>query len=151
MIKNNRFGIASSELLIRYHVIVFLLPCVRLKVMSMNDLAKEVLNIIRTAGGKGLLIEEIASELGIDSQVIKPIIEQMMSEGLIKMQKQDQEDSRYFMKDTTDAESARSSLSDLNGCPCFHCLKISKCGIRQPDSPVACKEMEIWLVSSEDL
>ncbi|TXT57030.1 MAG: hypothetical protein BAJATHORv1_20628 [Candidatus Thorarchaeota archaeon] len=117
----------------------------------MNDLAEEVLNLIRTAGGKGLRIEEIASELGIDSQVITPTIEQMMSEGLIEMQKQDQKDPRYFVKATTDGETGRSSLSDLNGCPCFHCLKISKCGVRQPDSPVACKELEMWLVSSEDL
>jgi hypothetical protein len=68
----------------------------------------------------------------------------LLSEGRI-MQKQEFEDERYVLKPALIEDSEPSGLSDMNGCPCFHCLRISKCGVRQPDSPVSCKELEEWM------
>ena len=41
--------------------------------------------------------------------------------------------------------------STVNTCPCYHCLSISKCGVRQPNSPTTCKELQEWLqISSSE-
>jgi len=110
----------------------------------MNDDTDQILNALRDAGENGLLIGELADRLGIDSQEIAKTITTLMSEGLI-MQKQELEKERYMMKTPVVDESEPGALSDMNGCPCFHCLKIGRCGIRQPDSPVTCRELEEWL------
>jgi len=112
----------------------------------MNDDIDQILNALRDAGTNGLLIGELADRLGIDSQKIAETITTLMSEGRI-MQKQELEEERYMIKNTVVDDAELAGLSDMNGCPCFHCLKIGRCGIRQPDSPVTCRELEEWLGS----
>ena len=114
------------------------------KVISMNDDTDQILNALRDAGENGLLVGELADRLGIDSQKITKTIMTLMSEGRI-MQKQELEKERYLIRTPVDDDAETSGLSDMNGCPCFHCLKIGRCGIRQPESPVTCKELEEWL------
>lgn len=109
--------------------------------MNNTDL---ILNALRDAGDDGLLIGELADRLGIDNDTITTTIETLMSEGLV-MQKQELEEERYLIRTPVPDNSEPGSLSDMNGCPCFHCLKIGRCGIRQPDSPVTCRELEEWL------
>ncbi len=103
----------------------------------------QILNALRDAGDDGLLIGELADRLGIDNETITMTIETLMSEGLV-MQKQELKEERYVIRTPVADNSEPSSLSDMNGCPCFHCLKIGRCGIRQPDSPVTCRELEEW-------
>ncbi|MGY5855395.1 MAG: hypothetical protein RTS72_02260 [Candidatus Thorarchaeota archaeon] len=110
----------------------------------MNDDSDQILTALRDAGENGLLIGELTDRLGIDSQKITETINTLMSEGRI-MQKQELEKERFMIKTPVVDDAEPSGLSDMNGCPCFHCLKIGKCGIRQPDSPVSCKELEEWL------
>jgi hypothetical protein len=110
----------------------------------MNDDSDQILTALRDAGENGLLIGELADRLGIDSQKITKTIITLMAEGRI-MQKQELEKERFMIKTPVVDDAEPSVLSDMNGCPCFHCLKIGKCGIRQPDSPVTCKELEEWL------
>ena len=110
----------------------------------MNDDTDQILNALRDAGENGLLVGELADRLGIDSQQITKTITTLVSEGQI-MQKQELEKERYMIKTTVVDDAESVSLSDMNGCPCFHCLKIGKCGIRQPDSPITCREIEEWL------
>lgn len=114
------------------------------KVIPMNDDTDPILNALRDAGENGLLIGELADRLGIDSQKITKTITTLMSEGRI-MQKQELEKERYMIKTPVADDVEPSALSDMNGCPCFHCLKIGRCGIRQPESPVTCRELEEWL------
>ena len=114
------------------------------KVISMNDDTDQILSALRDAGENGLLIGELADRLGIDSQKITKTITTLMSEGRI-MQKQELEKERYMIKTPVVDDAEPSALSDMNGCPCFHCLKIGRCGIRQPESPVTCRELEDWL------
>lgn len=114
------------------------------KVISMNDDADQILKALRDAGENGLLIGELVDRLGIDSQEIAKTINTLMSEGLI-MQKQELEEERYMIKTPVTDDAEPGALSDMNGCPCFHCLRIGRCGIRQPDSPVTCSELEEWL------
>lgn len=114
------------------------------KVISMNDDSDQILTALRDAGEKGLLIGELADRLGIDSQKITKTIITLMAEGRI-MQKQELEKERFMIKTPVVDDAEPSVLTDMNGCPCFHCLKIGKCGIRQPDSPVTCRELEEWL------
>jgi hypothetical protein len=110
----------------------------------MNDDTDQILKALRDAGENGLLIGELADRLGIDSQEIATIIDTLVSEGRI-MQKQELEQERYMIKTPVADDAEPGGLSDMNGCPCFHCLRIGRCGIRQPDSPVTCRELEEWL------
>ncbi|MGY5865868.1 MAG: helix-turn-helix domain-containing protein [Candidatus Thorarchaeota archaeon] len=109
----------------------------------MND-ADQLLNALRDAGENGLLIGELADRLGIDQATVTAMIETLMSEGLV-MQKQELKEERYAVKLPVADEAEPTSLSDMDGCPCFHCLRISRCGVRQPDSPVTCNEIEDWM------
>jgi hypothetical protein len=120
-----------------------MLPCVYSKVIVMND-TDQLLNALRDAGENGLLISELTDRLGIDQAMITTMIETLMSEGLV-MQKQELKEERYAIKLPAADDADPTSLSDMDGCPCFHCLRISKCGVRQPDSPVTCNEIEDWL------
>ena len=109
----------------------------------MNDI-DQVLKALRAAGENGLLIGDLADRLGIKKKTITTLIETLMSEGLV-MQKQELKEERYAIKLPVADDAEPSSLSDMDGCPCFHCLRISKCGVRQPDSPVTCREIEDWM------
>jgi hypothetical protein len=120
-----------------------MLPRVYSKVIVMND-ADQILKALNDAGEKGLLIEELADRLGIDNTQVTTMIETLMSEGLV-MQKQELKEERYAMKIPVADDADSAGLSDMDGCPCFHCLRISRCGVRQPDSPVTCREIEDWM------
>ncbi len=109
----------------------------------MND-SDQILNALRNAGENGLLIGELADRLGIDNETITTTIETLMSEGLV-MQKQELKEERYTIRSPVADDAEPSSLSDMDGCPCFHCLKIGRCGVRQPDSPVTYRELEEWM------
>ncbi|TFF92666.1 hypothetical protein EU545_00090 [Candidatus Thorarchaeota archaeon] len=112
----------------------------------MNDVVDQVLSALRAAGENGLLIEEITDRLGIDSKEVSQAISTLTSEGRIVQKTK--EDERYMIRAPLEEESESGRLSDMDGCPCYHCLKIGRCGIRQPDSPVTCKEFEDWMNSS---
>jgi len=114
----------------------------------MSDVADLVLGALQAAGNEGLFVEELAHRLGIDYQAIITTIQRMVSEGLV-MEEQDVENPRYFVKAGEEEGVGQRQLSDLNGCPCFHCLRIDRCGVRQPDSPVVCRSLEEWVISSE--
>ena len=104
------------------------------------------LSALRAAGEKGLFIDELASSLGIDKEGVADTIQQLESKGLVRVQKQELEEERYLIKAVVSEDGESGGLSDMNGCPCFHCLRIGKCGVRQPDSPVTCRELEEWML-----
>ena len=110
----------------------------------MNDVVDRILSELKSAKKDGLGINELAEKLGIEIKQITSALTTMMSEGQI-MQKQELENDKYLIKPTITDDSEPSGLTDMNGCPCFHCLRISKCGVRQPDTPVGCRELEEWL------
>ncbi|MFW9909714.1 MAG: hypothetical protein ACFFEF_14170 [Candidatus Thorarchaeota archaeon] len=114
----------------------------------MNNSVNQIISALRAAGGKGLVVDELAKSLDIDSDTIIEIVNQMIMENRV-MEKSDANEARYFLQDEMSDEVEQSRLSDLNGCPCFHCLKISRCGVRQPDSPVACRNLESWMITEK--
>ena len=114
----------------------------------MNDVVDLILSALRAVGDKGLLIDELVINLETNAGQIESTIAQLTSEGLV-MLKQEQEDKRYILNSQVGDDVELGSLSDLDGCPCFHCLKIGKCGIRQPDSPIVCRELEDWMLSTD--
>jgi hypothetical protein len=116
------------------------------KVISMKDVADQVLRALQEAGKGGLHIKELADRLGVDSNEISSAIEVLIKKGQI-MQKTTDNDE-YMIKSSLVDEPESGSLSDMNGCPCYHCLKIGRCGIRQPDSPVTCNELQDWMASA---
>lgn len=110
----------------------------------MNDAIDSILSELKIAKQDGLGIDELTEKLGIKKKQITLALTTLMSEGRI-MQKQELENDKYMIKPALTDDSEPSGLSDMNGCPCFHCLRISKCGIRQPDSPAECSELEEWM------
>jgi hypothetical protein len=116
------------------------------KVISMNDVVDQVLTALRAAGETGLLITELVDRLGVGSKEVSLAITTLTSEG--KIVQKTAEDDRYMIRTPLSAESESGRLSDMDGCPCYHCLRIGRCGIRQPDSPVTCKEFEDWMASA---
>ncbi len=110
----------------------------------MNDAIDSILSELKIAKQDGLGIDELTEKLGIDKKQITLALTTLMSEGRI-MQKQEHDD-KYILKPTTITDDSEpTGLTDMNGCPCFHCLRIGKCGIRQPDSPADCNELEEWM------
>lgn len=114
----------------------------------MNEVATQIMSALRSAGGKGLLIDEITTSLDIDLAIASNALNQLIKEKQV-MEKSDAKESRYFVRGIMGEEAEQGTLGDLNGCPCFHCLKISRCGVRQPDSPVACRAVEEWIETSD--
>ncbi|MGQ4912173.1 MAG: MarR family transcriptional regulator [Candidatus Thorarchaeota archaeon] len=112
----------------------------------MKDVADQILHTLHTAGPTGLNIKELADRLGVDSKKVSSAVAALVKEGLV-MEKTT-ENEKYIIRTGYDDDTESGSLSDMNGCPCYHCLKISRCGIRQPDSPVTCKELEEWMASA---
>ena len=109
----------------------------------MNDASDRIINELKSAKNNGLSIDELIEKLGIDNKQITLALTTLMSEGRI-MQTQEHED-KFILKPAITDDGDPTGLSDMNGCPCFHCLRIGKCGIRQPDSPATCKELEEWM------
>ena len=95
-----------------------------------------------------LVIEELIQSLDTDRNTIQTAIEQLILERKV-MEKSDANEARYLLSDSMVNEAEHGSLGDLNGCPCFHCLRIGRCGVRQPDTPVGCIDLQSWMDSSE--
>ena len=114
----------------------------------MKDIADRILNALSEASSKGLVIDELSANLGTDVETIITALEKLISEKQI-LEKTDANEAKYFIKLALEGGDEQGTLGDLNGCPCFHCLKISRCGVRQPDSPVACREMEDWIIIAD--
>jgi len=110
----------------------------------MKGVSDQILNELKTANKTGLSIMDLKERLDISLEQITSALTALMSEGKI-MQKQEVENERYIARTALTEESEASVITDMNGCPCFHCLRIAKCGVRQPDSPVLCRELEEWM------
>jgi len=121
-----------------------MLSYVNPKVISMKGVSDQILNELETANKAGLSIMDLKERLDISLEQITSALSALMSEGKI-MQKQEIENERYIARTAMTEESEPSVITDMNGCPCFHCLRIAKCGVRQPDSPVFCRELEDWM------
>ncbi|MFW9958852.1 MAG: hypothetical protein ACFFCT_12345 [Candidatus Odinarchaeota archaeon] len=121
-----------------------MLSHVNQKVISMNGVSEQILNELKTADQAGLSVMDLKERLDISLEQIMSALTALMSEGKI-MQKQEVENERYITRTALTEESEPSCLNDMDGCPCFHCLRITKCGVRQPDSPVLCRELEEWM------
>jgi hypothetical protein len=114
----------------------------------MNAVSKQILSALRSAGIRGLRINDIATSLEIDLATATNAIYEMIKEKQV-MEKSDANETRYILQGAMGDEAEQGTLGDLNGCPCYHCLKISRCGVRQPDSPVSCRNLETWMVTSD--
>lgn len=112
----------------------------------MKDLPVQIVRTLQAAGETGLRIDELATRLSTQPQEIEATISKLIEEGLV-MQKQESDGERYVASGTLVDSGESAGLGDLNGCPCFHCLRISRCGVRQPDSPVQCRELEDWTLT----
>ncbi len=109
-------------------------------------ISDQILDTLRAVGKNGLSIKELETRLKIGSKSIIEILEQLMAKGLV-MQKQDSEDIKYLIHNETSEGTTPTRSSDFNGCPCFHCPKISRCGVRQTDSPLICRSLDEWIAS----
>ena len=59
------------------------------------------------------------------------------SEGTLSVEK--------IPRDYTMAITSEATWDTLGGIPCFTCINVKKCGVRQPISPVSCSAINAWL------
>lgn len=111
----------------------------------MEYVADQIVAAIKAAGNRGLLASVLKNELNLNEITLTKTLKELRRKGFIMQTKETAEDRRLFISADFISEPETSHLSDLGGCPCFHCLKLSKCGARQPDSPVKCRDLEDWL------
>lgn len=111
----------------------------------MMKLENKIIDALQVAGINGLKLEELSEKLGVDTQDIKTTISKLLKEGKV-MQKQNTDGEQFVLRNHL-MEGGEGGIGDLNGCPCFHCFKISRCGVRQPDSPIRCRELEDWILT----
>ncbi len=121
----------------------------RLKVMSMKNLSEQIICALRAVGEKGMLIDELARSFDIDLETIAKAVKQLITEKQVMEKPDVEKEARYFLGAALGDEAEQGVVGDLMGCPCYHCLRIAKCGVRQPDSPVACRDLENWMSTSE--
>lgn len=54
-------------------------------------------------------------------------------------------EGKKFLNDYNIPITSEIAWDTLGGVPCFTCINLKKCGVRQPISPVSCPSINMWL------
>ena len=98
--------------------------------------------LLKEAGKRGLLLSELAKQLEQPATKVLKIVESLETNG--QVEKKDEEHNgksvlRLFWREED------SKWDTLQGCPCFSCTEIDKCGASQSISPWTCEKLNIWI------
>ena len=106
----------------------------------MESSAKE---LIRGAGKQGILLAELAQQIGEDETLVLKLINSLSENGHLTKIKESHdgiETIRVIWQEQGDSE-----WDTLQGCPCFVCPDIDQCGAGQPTNPWMCKKLDYWI------
>ena len=112
--------------------------------MSLDEKAYE---IIKAAGKEGVLQSELWKILGISSREGARIIARLEKRGLIERKKVIHNGRRTYRVFAIVKSAPQIQWDTLNGCPCFTCHDIQRCGSGNPLSPEICEKLTKWLIS----
>ena len=111
----------------------------------MESSAKE---LIRGAGKQGILLAELAQQIGEDEPVVLKLINSLSENGYLRKIEESHdgvETIRVVWQEQEDSE-----WDTLQGCPCFVCTAINQCGAGQPTNPWMCKKLDSWIQLQKD-
>jgi len=113
-----------------------------------EDLYAKALEIIRKAGPQGILQRDLWKSLNVSSREGSRIALALEKRGLIIREPVTQECWKTFRL-VAISNDLRVSLETVEGCPCFSCMNLSRCGSGQQISPENCEDLTEWLLKDE--
>ena len=113
------------------------------KVTSLEDNA---MKIILDTGILGILQSDLWKKLETTSREGSRLAVRLEKKGLIN-RKKELVDGRWTFRlyATSSTSKAKSGATTLEGCPCFTCGDLARCGDLQSISPVYCIRLDNWL------
>ncbi|MHA1594505.1 MAG: MarR family transcriptional regulator [Candidatus Baldrarchaeia archaeon] len=115
--------------------------------MSLDEKAYE---IIKAAGKEGILQSELWKKLGISSREGARIVSRLEKRGLIERKRVIHNGRRTYRVFALIKEESQIQWDTLEGCPCFTCHDLYRCGSGNPLSPELCEKMTKWLMKLVD-
>jgi len=106
---------------------------------------KEILDIVKNAGDKGILQREIWGKIKIDSRRGIKIIKRLEKRGLLTREEYMYKGRKTYLLKPTSKAFKKVRLSEfLEDIPCFFCPYLYKCGSGE-FHPAHCKLLDKWL------
>ncbi|MDH5815884.1 MAG: hypothetical protein QE164_03720 [Candidatus Nezhaarchaeota archaeon] len=112
-----------------------------------EDLYAKALEIIRSAGPQGILQRDLWKALKVSSREGSRIASALEKRNLIVRERVLQGRFKTF-KLIAVSNDLKVSLEAMNGCPCFSCTNLLRCGSGQQISPENCEDLTEWLLKS---
>lgn len=112
----------------------------------MTSLEDNAMKIIVDTGVQGILQSDLWKKLETTSREGSRLAVRLEKTGLVKRVKELVDGRwtfRLFAK--TVSTSKKESVNTLEGCPCFTCGDLARCGNLQSISPVFCAGLDHWL------
>ncbi|MHA1238720.1 MAG: helix-turn-helix transcriptional regulator [Candidatus Odinarchaeia archaeon] len=112
---------------------------------TISKCEEQALHLIQRSGENGIFQSELWKELGTNSREGSRISIKLEEKGLIKRKKQLKNGRWTYILYPVKSKPIKLTWNDLDGCPCFTCPDIAKCGIGQHISPITCEAQTAWL------
>ncbi|MFW9830457.1 MAG: hypothetical protein ACFFD8_01575 [Candidatus Thorarchaeota archaeon] len=104
--------------------------------------------LIKEAGQQGILLAELAQQIGkVETSLLK-VIDSLTAEGHVK-KIEEQQDGKPVIR-VVWLDHDEGEWDTLQGCPCFICQDIEQCGTGQPISPLNCDKLNCWIKNRTD-
>ena len=113
----------------------------------MTSLEDNAMKIILNTGVQGILQSDLWKKLETTSREGSRLAVRLEKKGLIN-RKKELVDGRWSFRliARNSSTSKVGSENTLEGCPCFTCVDLAKCGDLQSISPVYCISLDQWLL-----
>ena len=107
----------------------------------------EIYELIRKQGKKGFLQSKLWKTLGMNSREGSRIALKLEENGLVRREREFSKGRWTYRLYIVENDSSMIHWNDLNGCPCFMCGDLSRCGLQHPISPAFCPLLDGWIVN----
>ncbi|RLF12844.1 MAG: hypothetical protein DRJ68_00105 [Thermoprotei archaeon] len=118
------------------------------KTKAAEDIYAKALDIIRKAGPDGILQKDLWKILKVSSREGSRIALTLEKRGLIIREPVAQDRWKTFKLVATSSD-LKVSLETVEGCPCFSCMNLSRCGSGQHINPENCEDLTAWLLKDD--
>ena len=110
----------------------------------MTSLEDNAMKIILDTGVNGILQSDLWKKLATTSREGSRLAVRLEKSGLIN-RKKELVDGRWTFRLYAISSTKAKSRYTLEGCPCFTCGDLARCGDLQSISPVFCIRLDHWL------
>lgn len=117
--------------------------------VSMEELEKTALEMIKNSGSTGILQSDLWRRLGLDSREGSRLVLRLAKKGLIRREQVVVNGRRTYRLRYTRPPSLELKLKvdieDVLGIPCFTCPFLGQCGPGNFNDPRTCPILQAWL------